>query len=290
MAGLNIISRGTALKLAFMTFACPGWNVAQILDGAARFGFEGVELRVDSDHRHGLEVSSDQAARQAAMRQFRAAGVEVCCVATSLRLARHGRAGEQERAKALPLLDLAADLEAPGLRVFGGEPLQDESAGLAEIAREDAIKWAADNLRSLVDAAASRGVEFWFETHDYFRLGRDAAAVIRRVDHPNVRCNWDVMHPLLNGESLQDTQKLLDGLVAHTHFHDAKSADAHSICAFGEGVLPLLEMLRWLREQKFEGYLSAEYFGNALGESPEISLPRWADGCRRLLAQLGATQ
>jgi len=275
------------VKLAFMTFACPEWTVPEIIAGARRYGYHGVELRVDSGHRHGLEVASSQGQRREARQQFVQGGIEIACIATSLRFARSGQAGREECAKAIPLLDLAADLGAPGLRVFGGEPVRDEPGGDG-IAREEAIAWAADNLRSIAAAAEERGVHLWFETHDHFRLARDAAAVIRRADHPAVRCNWDVMHPQLNGEDFSATRTLLHGLIEHCHLHDAKSAGAHSICAFGEGVLPLADMLRWLRDEGYNGYLSAEYFGDALGAGPDHSLPRWADGCRSLLAQLDA--
>ena len=222
------------------------------------------------------------------MQRFQDAGLEIPCVATSLRFAKSGRLGQAECAAALPLMDLAADLGALGLRVFGGEPQRDgENANNAEeIKREDAIQWAVENLRGIADEAAARGVALWFETHDYFRLGRDAAAVVRGVDHPAVRCNWDVMHPQLNGEDFNATKQHLSGLIAHTHFHDARNADAKSICPFGEGDLPLLEMLQWLREEGFNGYLSAEYFGDALGADPDESLSLWAQGCRRLLGEL----
>jgi len=276
-----------------MTFACPEWTVAEIIDGALCYGYDGVEVRVDSNHCHGLEADTPPEVRQRAAQRFADAGLEIPCVATSLKFARNGAAGQAECAAALPLLDLAADLGARGLRVFGGEPVRDPataegSADDPAIAREDAIAWAAHNLSAIAVEAQARGVALWLETHDYFRLGRDVAAVIQQVNHPAVRCNWDVMHPQLNGEDFSQTKQFLKGIIAHTHFHDARSADANSICPFGEGILPLPEMLTWLQEEGFKGYLSAEYFGNSLGADPDESLPLWADGCRRLLAAVTA--
>lgn len=274
------------MKLAFMTFACPEWTITEIIEGAQCYGYDGVEIRTEGNHRHGLEADSSADARRSAIHKFHDAGVDIPCVATSLKFAREGNAGREQREAALPLLELAVDLGARGLRVFGGEPVRDGEGG--EIAREDAIKWAADNLSQVAGEAEAHGVGLWFETHDYFRLGRDTADVVRRVNHPFVRCNWDVMHPQCNGEDFEATKEYLTGLITHTHFHDTKSADPSTICAFGEGVLPLLEMLRWLKSEGFNGYLSAEYFGDSLGAGPDESLPLWADGCRRLLQQLEA--
>jgi sugar phosphate isomerase/epimerase len=99
------------------------------------------------------------------------------------------------------------------------------------------------------------------------------------------------MHPQCNGEDFETTKGYLTGLIAHTHFHDTREANPGTICEFGQGVLPLLEMLRWLRDEEgFNGYLSAEYFGNSLGNGPDESLPLWADGCRALLRQLAETR
>lgn len=274
------------MKLSFMTFACPEWDALDVVDGALTYGYDGVELRAEGGHKHGLELDTPVEKRRTIGARFADAGLELPCIATSLRFAKHGELGRQECERAVRLMDLAADAGSPALRVFGGNP-EKEGVETESIAREDAIAWAIENLQSIVGEAETRGVALWFETHDFFRLGRDTAAVIRGVDHPMVRCNWDVMHPQENGEEFAQTKEYLDGLISHTHFHDAKSHDAKTICAFGEGNLPLLEMLRWLQdEQKFNGYLSAEYFGASLGASPDESLPLWADGCRDLLRQL----
>jgi len=278
------------MKLSFMTFACPDWTVTEIIEGAQCYGFDGVEIRVAGEHRHGLEADTPADVRRTALHKFQDAGVDVPCVATSLRYARWGAAGQQQREETLPLLELAADLGARGLRVFGGEPVRETEGDGDGVAREDAIKWAADNIRAITGEAEAHGVGIWFETHDYFRLGRDAAAVIRMVDHPMVRCNWDVMHPQCNGEDFEETKGYLTGLIEHTHFHDTMNANPTTICEFGTGVLPLLDMLKWLRAEGFKGYLSAEYFGNSMGEGPDVSLPLWANGCRDLLKQLEASE
>lgn len=274
------------MKLSFMTFACPEWSTTEIIESALAYGYDGVELRSEGGHQHGLELDTPPEKRREIGARFVDAGLELPCIATSLRFAKPGVLGKKECERALQLMDMAAAAGSPALRVFGGQP-EKEGTETEEIAREDAIAWAVENLQSIANEAQKRGVALWFETHDYFRLGRDTAAVIRGVRHPFVRCNWDVMHPQQNGEDFAQTKTYLDGLIEHTHLHDAKSADPKTICAFGQGNLPLLEMLRWLRDdQKFKGYLSAEYFGGSLGAPPDESLLLWADGCRELLREL----
>ena len=55
-----------SLKYAFMTFSTPDLTLDEVLAAARRFGYDGVELRISSNHRHGIELDSDRATRQAA--------------------------------------------------------------------------------------------------------------------------------------------------------------------------------------------------------------------------------
>ena len=52
--------------LAFMSSTCPEWTFEQMVDAAAKYGYEGVDLRVEWGHNHGLELESTQDARRAA--------------------------------------------------------------------------------------------------------------------------------------------------------------------------------------------------------------------------------
>lgn len=274
-------TKETAVKTSFMTFACPEWDLAQVLDVAAELGYDGVEPRMDAQHAHGIEVALDSKGRKMARTRAEAAGVEFCCLATSLRfIAVTDEAKAKLQAETVERVKLAADLGMPGLRVFGGPVPEDVSL-------EAALTAAADNLKAAGDVAAAAGVELWVETHDTLSRATVAARVVDAANHPAVFYNYDVMHPYRNGEDLDTTFASLGDRIHHTHWHDAGATPGKPIITlFGEGDLPLIELLTRLRDLGFVGYLSGEWFGEQLGKTPRESLEHYVTATKELLGRL----
>ncbi len=264
-----------------MTFACPDWDLTEVLRVAAELGYDGVEPRTDANHRHGIEVDMSAADRATARRQAGDSGVALCCLATSLQFIKVAQPDrDQLYDDTMRRIELAADLQIPGLRVFAG--------GVPEgVELDAALDCAGDNLRDAASAAAEAGVELWLETHDTVSKAVLTARILRRADHPAVACNYDVMHPYRLGEPLDETFAALDGRVRHSHFHDSLATPgAPEITRFGEGELPLVDILRWLKSQGFTGHLSGEWFNDQLGATPRESLAHYLAGTQALLAQI----
>ncbi len=101
--------------------------------------------------------------------------------------------------------------------------------------------------------------------------------------------NYDVMHPLRNGESLDETFAALGNNIRHCHWHDAVNDPKKvEITRFGEGELPLVELLQRMQAAGFTGYLSGEWFDEQLGATPRESLEHYVTATRALLQQAGA--
>jgi len=252
------------MKISFMTFACPEASADEAVDLAERLGYHGIEFRCDAAHLHRVEPGmNDRAAGQLRAR-LEDAGLEACCLATSLQFVDEAVVGE-----ATSRLDLAAAIGAPGLRVFCG-PMP-EGLTIEEV--QDRV---GRNLALIADEASALDLELWLETHDTFSPARHAAAAVRRADHRNVGLCYDNMHPYRVGEPLATTRQAIDGRVRHCHFHDALSdPDQVVITPLGEGELPMDEMFLMLKGIGYEGYLSGEWFGHMYGEEPEIALTRF---------------
>ena len=131
------------MKLGFSTLGCPDWSVAEIADYAARYEFDGVELRCHTDGNH---VSPEAAAGDiAAVKDaFDDAGARVFSVSA---YARFTSPEADERAKNLDeakkAIDVAAALGAGFVRFFAGRLAEgtsmDEGIGCAaECLRESA--------------------------------------------------------------------------------------------------------------------------------------------------------
>lgn len=263
-------------KLSFMTFMCPQWTVEQIVAGAQQHGYAGVEPRVKDKQAHGIEPEATAGERRRIRKVFEDAGVAISCVATSCRFATGLPESRQEHLDdARRHIDLAADLGSSRIRVFCGTPPEGWP-------REVVIPAVAEQLAELGPYAAERGVTVCLETHDYFRPGSSVGAALAQANHPAIAANWDVQHPYNFGEHPAATWSHLQGRVAHTHFHDWRPGEGLGLVELETGIAPLRHFLYFLKESGYDGYLSAEYW-QQLGE-PEVALPSYANGMRRLLA------
>lgn len=252
------------MKYAFMTFSCPQLNLDEVLALAKRIGYDGVEPRLVSKHKHGIETDISAAARKEVKRKFEDSGIAACCVATSCRYA-DPASNQQMIDDTMRAIDLAADIGAPTIRVFGGQI----GGGLS---REAAIELVAKSLASVADHAADRGVAVCMETHDAWCDPKNVAAVMKRVNYPSICVNWDIMHPVrTENVTIDESFRILKPWVRHLHIHDA-SKETGKLVPIGEGFIDHKRAVQLLLTIPYEGYLSGEWIN---WEDPyESHLPR----------------
>ncbi len=254
------------MRYSFMTFSCPELDWGQVLATARRFGYDGVEPRAQANHAPGIETTASADGRAAIRQRAADAGIAISCLATSCRYAMADEAElEQMMEDSRALIDLARDIGAPCMRVFGG--------GIAEgMSREDAVTQVADCLAQLAPQAAEAGVTLCVETHDSWCDANDLARVIERVGHPSVQVNWDIMHPYRAGMAIDEAFAAIGPYVRHCHFHDGKPKDeGGGLCPIGEGFVDHRRAIELLTGIGFEGHLSGEWIN---WEAWETHLPR----------------
>jgi sugar phosphate isomerase/epimerase len=237
-----------------------------MLEAAQRFGYEGVELRIDAEHHHGLERDASSEARRDARNRAASAGIAICCVATSCRFA-DPAAADGHVHDGREAIALAADLGAPRLRVFGG-PIPD---GMDRVA---AVEQVARGLGALTEEARRRDVTVCVETHDDWSDPVDVAALMRRVDHPAIAVNWDIMHPVIfAGRRMDEAFAALRPWIRHVHVHDGGFDDDGKLkmLPIGTGDVDHGRALALLAEMGYDGYISGEWIE---WEPWEVHLPR----------------
>jgi len=254
------------MRYSFMTFSCPELAWDEVVAAARRFGYDGVEPRAQAQHKHGVETAASAEQRAAIRREAADAGIAIACLATSCSYTASDPADlARMMADSRALIDLAHDLGAPCMRVFGGVIPEG-------MARQDAVEQVADCLAELGDPARAAGVTLCVETHDSWCNARDLARVIERVSHPNVMANWDIMHPVRAGMTMDEAFAAIGPYVRHVHFHDGKETGKGSeLCPIGQGVIDHRRAVQLLRGFQFKGHLSGEWIG---WEPWETHLPR----------------
>lgn len=246
---------------SYMSFSTPTLTLAEMLETARRFGYEGIEPRLDSKHAHGVEVDSTAEQRQAIRDQVAGSGIRLACLATSLKYA-DPAAVDAMVTQTHERIDLAGDVGAPTIRVFGGRIPEG-------ISREAAIDGLVEALSGVADHAAERGVIICLETHDDWCDPDHVAAVLQRVNHPNVAANWDIMHPVRTaGKTMDQAFAALKPWIRHLHIHDGIGKD---LAPIGTGEIDHRRALELLSEIDYTGFISGEWIN---WEPWEIHLPR----------------
>jgi sugar phosphate isomerase/epimerase len=264
------------MNFAFMTFSTPELSWTDVLATAKRLGYAGVEPRITAKHQHGLEPDADAGFLAEARAQAAAAGVAICCIATSCRFADPGNCAENE-ASCVAAIALAKKVGSPRLRIFGG--------GFPEgLDRAGATAQLVGALKRLGPVAADAGVTLCLETHDSWCHPSEVAVAMEQVNHPAIAVNWDIMHPVRVAKvSITDSYRILKPWVRHMHVHDGQQRDGKLVLLpIGQGEIDHATALKLVKVDGYTGFISGEWIG---WEPWATHLPRELAALKALAAQ-----
>jgi sugar phosphate isomerase/epimerase len=171
------------------------------------------------------------------------------------------------------MIELAAELGTPCLRVFGG-------AVPENTARSALLPAAAEVLHALGSYGAEQGVTVAIETHDSWTRSEDILALLQAVALPTVGVLWDAHHTYRAGEDPAHTLALLAPALTYVHLKDSLPTPgqpgAWTYCLLNEGDVPLKNICALLKQAGYDGYLSLEWEKKWHPEiaEPELALPQ----------------
>lgn len=280
------------MKYSFMSFSTPALSLAETIEVAQRFGYDGIEPRLDSGHAHGIEVALSADQRKSVRQHIEDNGIGLACLATSLSYADPSKTEDVIR-QTVERIDLAGDIGVPVMRVFGGKINSDLLSRLLKrnnpegAMREKATDLLVNSLARVAGHAEERGVIVCMETHDDWCDPAHVAAVVERVNSPAVRVNWDIMHPVRTaGVSMDDAFQTLRPWIRHLHIHDGSKSSA-KLLPIGTGEIDHRRALELLLKDGYDGYISGEWIN---WEPYETHLPRELATMKRYEAELTATK
>ncbi|HTJ56588.1 MAG TPA: sugar phosphate isomerase/epimerase family protein [Devosiaceae bacterium] len=273
------------MKLAFSTLGCPKWSFAEVLAKGPPYGFEGVAFRgLGTDELDLAKIPEFFPDRRGhTRRRLQEAGLAPSMMLTSARLLVEDDAAEDSFQLVRGAVDIAADLGAPFVRVFGGQI----PGGLSHAA---AVSRAGERLSRMAEAGARRGVIVLLETHDDFVLPSLVRRVMEAADHPNAGVLWDVHHPWRIAERpVAEACEMLKPWIKSVDLKDSvtdfSARLGYRYVKLGEGELPWREAIGLLKEAGYDGWLTFEWEKRWHPEiaAPEEAFPHFVATVRREL-------
>lgn len=248
------------IRAAFSTLACPEWKLDRIAGAAAAMGFDGVELRTfgfGSTQTACDPALTDPAKTRAA---FAREGVQIACLATSVRLDTpirpkvFGRTFlfDQERSvrEARRLIDLASELGAPLMRIYGFEVGPGET-------RKSTMKLILGRLAAVLDHARNRRVRIVLENGGSFCRAAELKELIDRGRHQLLGAAYGIAPGVWAGDTAAEAVTTLG---RDLELARVKDLDDHGRpVLLGQGQTPVAEFLGALGRAGYGGWVVYEW-------------------------------
>lgn len=273
-----------AIRLGFMTSVAPEWDLARIIAEARSAGYQCLEPRIGWNHGAGIELELSKGERRDIKHRLDDAGLTISALALGARFA---KTTQEERAESIELTaraaELASDLGAPYLRVFGG-PLP------GDVTMIDIRDSVAEALGEAARRAAAFGVTPCLETHDDFSHPDDVAYVVSNCGEPNVGVIWHAGHHLRLGVSIADGYRTLAPWIRHCHTNGlpmpATMTESERATRTSTDANVTAQVVRTLAQHNYTGAISWEWL-NGRGTDyidPAPLLPAYARKLREYLS------
>ena len=231
------------MQFGFMSSVCPPLTLAELIGKAKHYNYEHLELRVEWDHGHGVELDSTQQQLNDAKARLADSGITLSCIATGVRFV---APDAQKRADQVDLLkryiELSEKMEAKNIRIFG------DPVPKTPVEVDQTLDWEADGIRECDALAGEAGVALCLETHGNL-IASYVAEVLYRSEAQNTYVNWHAGHHVRHGQPVD---------VAYVHLRD-KVRHAH-VNFSDEGPMPDTEKdsLTLLAQDGYTGFISIE--------------------------------
>jgi sugar phosphate isomerase/epimerase len=159
-------------------------------------------------------------------------------------------------------VDIAADLNAPLCRVFGG--------GASDEDRQVQFDRTLDAMKRIAEYADKKGVMLALENHGGIPLtGEEQVAMIEGVASDRFKATIDVGNYMSGGQEGLDGTKIAAPYCGYVHFKDFMKVPSDGTawgwttksCTVGVGAVDHVGCLRALADAGYEGWVALEYEG-----------------------------
>ncbi|WP_375443865.1 sugar phosphate isomerase/epimerase family protein [uncultured Fibrella sp.] len=244
-------------RFSFSTLGCPKWDLATIINMAAKSGYQAVEFRgLMGELDLPKSPAFDTAAHiQETRTQFSDRDICICNLGSSAQL-HHADAAKRRKNldDARRFIDLAHELDCPFVRVFPDQLPPDQN-------RNETLHLISDGLLELGTYAQTSGVTVLLESHGELTRSELLLPIMQAAKHPNVGLIWDIVNMWVDAqEAPAMVYQQLKPFIRHVHVKDLRLvASKHQYVQVGQGEAPLRTAIDALKAGNYRGYYSFEW-------------------------------
>jgi len=229
------------MRLSLLTYLLgKDMDLAELIDVVHTTAVEGLEFRAEAGHKHGVELERTPEERADIRKRLQDAYVPVACIATGCMFEypeEEKRRADIDRAK--QFMDLAADIGAPRIRVFGnGFP--------KGISQAEVINNVGMALREIGEHGAERGVDVCVEMHGDFYYWEHALGAVKIANHPRVGIVHNCDPREMRFGPISCFYEPVRSYIRHVHMHDLENEYPHKA------------LIGMLKRDGYGGFLSLE--------------------------------
>ncbi|MCL1896950.1 MAG: sugar phosphate isomerase/epimerase, partial [Clostridiales bacterium] len=205
-------------------------------------------------------------------------GLSIPCLSTSAFIYDKDRQ-EAAQMEMRDYINLAPLLDTPFIRVMADK----EAAPGHEV--DEAV--VIENIRAISGLAEDKEVMILIESNGVYADSRRLAALMEKLDDPNVGVLWDIHHPFrYYDESPTDTFRRLRDWICYAHIKDSVMEGGqvvHKMLGYGD--VPLREALGLLQDAGYDGFLVLEWMNRWVAdlEDPGVVFAHYPFAVKRLM-------
>jgi len=289
------------------TLGTPGYSLTEALDLFAEAGLDGAEIIWQNGYKAAIPEDDGGEVRAAVKRQAGDLGLRIGCLTpyvTDLN-SPDQEIRRRDLARIQAAIEVAADLECPRMRMYGGTLVD------ATPADEIGPRWTylVESLHALGSIAWSHGVVLCVENHFSTMTvsATDTVRLVTEVDSPGVGILYDQANlAFTHREGFEEAINLQAPWIRHVHVKDLEFIDPHRQLStsgvasidkasrvhmsrmIGDGILDWSAIIDRLRSAGYDGSYSLEYeyrWNPQDLPDPAVGFP---ESARRLRALVGA--
>ena len=263
-------------KIAGHTMGTPEYTVCEAIELFGEIGADGIEIVIQDGYRSGIPCDCSSNLLAEVKKCAKDHHMDIICLTPYN--SHFNSLDEDIRQKEIEaikkVIDYCNDFGARYIRIYGGNLVAGDTENI-DAKRGNLIR----SLRHLGDLAAEKGVVLVVENHFNTMAvsAKESAALIRDVDHKAVRILYDQANlTFTENEDYQDAIRIQQQYVSYIHvkdlvFQEGKSFASSDVARpndaernvytriVGEGIIQWPEILKMVKEQGYDGWLSLEY-------------------------------